>query len=295
MKVLSLFDGIACGLQALKEVGAVVDAYYASEIDKYAIGVAKRNHPEIVELGNIENWMEWNLDFASIDLVIGGSPCQGFTFAGKKLNFDDDRSKLFFVFVDILNHIRRLNPQVKFMLENVKMKAEWKGIIDKCMGVDGIKINSNLFSAQNRDRVYWTNILIEGLPKDNAMVLSDILINDYDREKKLYLSEPHHKAFLKSYSWKPCVRDGKSNPLLATYYKQPPHCPYIAHKKDVMGTTFSEYRRLHPIECERLQNLPDDYTRLDEKGKEVSWTQRYKMIGNGWTVGVIKHIFRGLN
>lgn len=295
MKVLSLFDGIACGLQALKEVGVVVDAYYASEIDKYAIGVAKRNHPEIVELGNIENWMEWNLDFASIDLVIGGSPCQGFTFAGKKLNFDDDRSKLFFVFVDILNHIRRLNPQVKFMLENVKMKAEWKGIIDKCMGVNGIKINSNLFSAQNRDRVYWTNILIEGLPKDSAMVLSNILINDYDREKKLYLSETHHKAFLKSYSWKPCVRDGKSNPLLATYYKQPPHCPYIAHEKDVMGTTFSEYRRLHPIECERLQTLPDDYTRLDEKGKEVSWTQRYKMIGNGWTVGVIKHIFRGLN
>ena len=165
--------------------------------------------------------MEWNLDFASIDLVIGGSPCQGFTFAGQKLNFDDDRSKLFFVFVDILNHIRRLNPQVKFMLENVKMKAKWKRIIDKCMGVNGIKINSNLFSAQNRDRVYWTNILIEGLPKDNAVVLSDILINDYDREKKLYLSEPHHKAFLKSYSWKPCVRDGKSKPILATYYKQP--------------------------------------------------------------------------
>jgi site-specific DNA-cytosine methylase len=273
----------------------VVDAYYASEIDKYAIGVAKRNHPEIVELGNIENWMEWNLDFASIDLVIGGSPCQGFTFAGKKLNFDDDRSKLFFVFVDILNHIRRLNPQVKFMLENVKMKAEWKGIIDKCMGVNGIKINSNLFSAQNRDRVYWTNILIEGLPKDNAVVLSDILINDYDREKKLYLSEPHHKAFLKSYYWKPCMRGGKSKPLLATYYKQPPHCPYIAHRQEVDNNRFSAYRRLHPVECERLQCLPDDYTLLDDNGKELSWTQRYKMIGNGWTVGVIKHIFRGLN
>ena len=98
MRVLSLFDGISCGYQALKELGFEVDVYYASEIDKYAIEVAKNNHPDIIELGDINLWKDWNIDFSKIDLVIGGSPCQGFTFAGKRLNFDDDRSKLFFVF-----------------------------------------------------------------------------------------------------------------------------------------------------------------------------------------------------
>lgn len=122
MKVLSLFDGMSCGRIALERAGITVDAYYAAEIDKHAVKVSQANWPDIVHLGDVTKWKEWSIDWASIDLLIGGSPCQGFSFAGKQLAFDDPRSKLFFVYVDILNHIRNVNPSVKFMLENVKMK-----------------------------------------------------------------------------------------------------------------------------------------------------------------------------
>ena len=125
MKVLSLFDGVSCGMVALERVGIRVDKYYASEIDEYAIKISKKNYPNIIQLGDITNWKNWDIDWSSIDLVIGGSPCQGFSNAGRGLNFDDPRSALFFVFVEILNHIKEFNKDVMFLLENVKMKKEW--------------------------------------------------------------------------------------------------------------------------------------------------------------------------
>ena len=129
INVLSCFDGLSCGRIALERVGIEVNKYYASELDKYAIKVTQANWPETIQLGDVTKWREWDIDWASIDLLIGGSPCQGFSFAGKQLAFDDPRSKLFFVYVDILNHIRSVNPCVKFMLENVKMKKEYLDVI----------------------------------------------------------------------------------------------------------------------------------------------------------------------
>ena len=177
MKVLSLFDGIACGRVALDRAGIKVDRYYASEIEDFPIAVAKHNYTDIVELGDINNWKDWDINFADIDLIIGGSPCQGFSQSGNRLNFDDHRSKLFFVYVDILNYVKQKNPNVKFLLENVKMKQQWVDVITNYLGVKCIPINSNLVSAQNRPRLYWTNIDIKYLPKNKGLKIKDIVEN----------------------------------------------------------------------------------------------------------------------
>lgn len=147
MNALSLFDGISCGRVALERAGITIDNYYASEIDKGAIAISNKNYPDIIRLGSVEDWKSWGIDLSKIDLLIGGSPCQGFSVAGKQLNFDDPRSKLFFEYVDILNAIREKNPNVKFLLENVKMKKEYSDIITKYLGVKPIEINSSLVSA----------------------------------------------------------------------------------------------------------------------------------------------------
>ena len=206
MIVLSLFDGMSCGQIALKELGCAVK-YYASEIDKYAIKQTQLNFPNTIQLGDVNNWMGWNLDWSSIDLVLAGSPCQGFSFAGKQLAFDDPRSKLFFVFVEILNHIKKFNQDVKFLLENVNMKKSHLRVISEYVGLFPVNINSNLVSAQNRDRWYWTNIrtkkvgLFDELyvdipqPKDRGILLKDILEPEVD--EKYFLSETMQKWLLK--------------------------------------------------------------------------------------------------
>lgn len=199
MKVLSLFDGMSCGQIALKQLGIIPELYYASEIDKHAIKQTQLNFPDTIQLGDVTKWKEWDIDWKSIDLVLAGSPCQGFSFAGKQLAFDDPRSKLFFVFIDILNHIRSLNPDVLFLLENVNMKKAHMRIISEYCGVFPVNINSNLVSAQNRDRWYWTNIRTKqvGLfgevyvdipqPEDKGIFLRDILESEVD--EKYYVSQ----------------------------------------------------------------------------------------------------------
>lgn len=174
MKVLSLFDGMSCGQIALNRIGITPEKYYASEIDKHAIKITMSNYPGTIQLGDVTKWREWDIDWTSIDLLIGGSPCQGFSFAGKQLAFDDPRSKLFFVYVDILNHLRSVNPNVKFMLENVKMKKEHLAVISETLGVEPIFINSALVSAQNRQRYYWCNWHVEQ-PIDKGIVLADVI------------------------------------------------------------------------------------------------------------------------
>jgi len=169
MIVLSLFDGYAGGLESLKRAGIKVDKYYASEVDKYAIQIAMKNHPEMIHLGDVTKWREW--DIGKPDVIIAGSPCQGFSFAGKQFNFNDERSKLFFDFVDILKHYK---PKY-FLLENVKMKKEYQDVISKIIGVDPIEINSALVSAQNRKRLYWTNIIGVTQPEDRGIFLKDII------------------------------------------------------------------------------------------------------------------------
>ena len=168
INVLSLFDGISCGRIALERAGIKVNNYFASEIDKHAIKVTQANYPNTKQLGDVRNVTAEKLP--KIDLLIGGSPCQGFSFAGKQLNFDDPRSKLFFEFVRLKNE---LQPKY-FLLENVKMKKVYQDIISSYLGVEPIMINSNLVSAQNRVRYYWTNIPVKGLPKDRCILLKDI-------------------------------------------------------------------------------------------------------------------------
>jgi DNA-cytosine methyltransferase len=168
MKVMSLFDGMSCGRLALDRAGLPVTTYWASEIDKYAINIAKKNWPETVHLGDVQQIS--GKDLPKIDLLMGGSPCQGFSFAGKGLNFDDPRSKLFFEFVRLM---KELQPKY-FLLENVRMKQESQDIISEYLGVEPVAINSSLLSAQNRYRLYWTNIPFD-MPKDKGIKLKDIL------------------------------------------------------------------------------------------------------------------------
>jgi DNA-cytosine methyltransferase len=289
MNVLSLFDGISAGRVALERAGRValeragvtVDNYYASEVDKYAMQVSSKNFPDIIQLGDVTKWRDWDIDWSSIDLVIGGSPCQGFSMAGKQLNFEDPRSKLFFEFVDICHRVADENPKMKFLLENVRMKKEFQDVISQYMGIEPIQINSSLMSAQNRVRLYWTNIPNVTQPEDNGIVLRDILENSVD--DKYYLSQEaiDYMGRLRNgkqrWEYHKNPIDGKAACLTANMYKGVPY-----------GVVKYLMRKLTPVECERLQTFPDGYTDC------VSNTQRYKALGNSWTVDVIAHIFKGL-
>ena len=153
MKVLSLFDGMSCCRIALDKLGKQVEAYYASEIDKHAIKVTQENYPDTIQLGDVTKWKEWNIPWEEIDLLTAGSPCQGFSFAGKRLAFNDPRSALFFVFVDIWNHLKEKNPQARYLLENVHMKIEHETVISRLLDINPLDINSALVSAQNRLRL----------------------------------------------------------------------------------------------------------------------------------------------
>lgn len=278
MKVLSLFDGMSCGQIALNRIGVKPSTYYASELDKYAIKVTQANYPETVQLGDVTQWREWDIDWSSIDLLIGGSPCQGFSFAGKQLAFDDPRSKLFFVYVDILNHIKSVNPDVKFMLENVKMKKEYLTVISEQLGVEPVFINSALVSAQNRQRYYWCNWEVTQ-PEDSQLLIECLQIDSFelinDRMMRVQGGQAKIKAFRKNVR----LVNQKHKTLTATGMR--PACSggcNIKHGEN--------WLMVNPIGAERLQTVPDNYT------NHVSNTQRYKMLGNGWTVDVVAHIFK---
>lgn len=220
MNVLSLFDGKSSGYTALELAEIPITNYYSSEIDKYAIQVSDAIHPNQTRLGDVTKWQEWDIDWASIDLVMAGSPCQGFSFAGKQLAFNDPRSKLFFVFVDILNHVKELNPHVKFLLENVKMKKEHMAVIDEQLGVESILINSALVSAQNRQRLYWSNIPIDE-PMDRNITWSDVReigVNQfYYTEKALQWMARHSQRKNKTLDvW---ADDEKAQMVEASHYK----------------------------------------------------------------------------
>jgi len=276
MNILSLFDGISCGQIALNEAGIKFDNYYASEIDKDCIKVTMKNYPDTIQLGDVQELNITNLP--KIDLLFGGSPCQSFSNAGKGEGFDG-KSKLFWEYVRIL---REVKPKY-FLLENVKMKQEWRDIITEAMGVQPVEINSKRFVPQNRPRLYWTNIPIKDI-EDVDCCLSDVLLPDGDeRLEKFKLSDKAVDYMGRLRNDKPRW-DYHTNPLngnaaclTANMFKGVPY-----------GVIKDKMRRLHPIECERLQGVPDNYT------DNVSTTQRLKMIGNGWTVDVIRHIFEGL-
>ena len=398
LKVLSLFDGMSCGQLALQRLGVEVDTYYASEIDKYAIQVTQENFPKTIQVGDVCKLKAE--DYQDVDLILAGSPCQGFSFAGKQLAFDDPRSALFFEFIRLLKEIK---PKY-FLLENVKMKQQFQDVITEQVSAcypdykDGdlfgsqikpILINSALVSAQNRQRLYWTNILNVEQPVDKNIVLKDILedlpienslspymTKDFDGvnrlEKGIFsFTEKDKSAALTSGGGHPnkylihkketkpiqvgiasdinghdilkrvyspegksptlnTMQGGNREPKVAVEYKamtevRTPEANAIRreHKKktgkdwspremrklverddDKMNTLTSAltkqhiiqakhetkltWRKLTPLECERLQTVPDNYTNY------VSNTQRFKMLGNGWTVDVIAHILNNM-
>ena len=401
--VLSVFDGMSCAQIALNRSGVEYDKYFASEVDKYAIKVTQANFPDTIQLGSVTDVRAE--DLPQIDILVGGSPCQGFSFAGKQLNFDDPRSKLFFEFVRLFKELKALNPDLYFLLENVKMKKEYQDVISSYLGVQPIEINSNLVSAQNRRRNYWTNIPNIMQPMDKQIMLEDIVHEGYyvDRKKSHAIigsiGRTTEREYFEKKQGQMAMKQGrvfahgvdrdKSLCLDASYYKggargmglyfeksrrqivfealaeyrvpfdktlqiidkeiargkvgyfrkdSQANRVYYIHDKAVTlcgsagggsakmgaylfgcitperinkrqnGQRFSEgkkfytltaqdkhgiliegyIRKLTPMECERLQTVPEDYT------DHVSNTQRYKMLGNGFTVDVISHIFNNI-
>ena len=289
--VLSLFDGMSCWRLALERAWIPVRRYFASEIDKYAMQISKKNYPSIIHIGDVKwveifytltcgvdhwyriksEWSYYRLWSWWLDLLIGGSPCQWFSNAGKGLNFNDPRSKLFFEFVRILNEAK---PRY-FLLENVKMKKEWQNIISEYLfGIQPVEIDSALVSAQRRKRLYrvwkrnedWSySQVIVSQPIDKGIFLRDSTLYG---ENKIW----QYPRWFNEW-W---IKEGKSTTLSSHWWQ---------YNNFIVGD-MTWLRSITPIECERLQTLPDDYT------AGVSNSQRYKMLGNGWTVDVIAHIFR---
>ncbi len=375
MNVLSLFDGMSCTRIALERLGIDVNNYYASEIDKYAIKVSEENYPHIIQIGDVTDWQSWDIDWSSIDLVIGGFPCQSWSLAGKQLGDKDERGKLFWVMLDVMKKVIENNPNAYYLMENVKMKKEFEEYItfhteQALPNVNKYLINSALVSAQNRVRYYWTNILGVEQPKQRGIVLRDILETNTSNEylagenlQKNYKGGNQLNPNYKSQANTIHDVDGKSGTICAGTHGYANG--YVAIDKpiqvgeavdinghDILKRVYSEdgksptlntctggnrepkvlagawrgrykadgsteqklevrrggktnslttvqkdnvvvkdevyWRKLIPIECERLQTVPDDYT------NHVSNTQRYKMLGNGFTVEVICHILNNM-
>lgn len=305
--VLSLFDGMSCGQIALNKVGIEYDNYFASEIDKHAIKITQKNYPNTIQLGTIENWKQWDIDWSKIDLLIGGSPCQGFSSSGKGLNFDDPRSKLFFVFSDILNHIKTQNSNVKFLLENVKMKKEWENVISEYLSINPIEIDSKIFTPMRRKRLYWCNWDIE-LPNKKNEILTSILDENVDDSyfiKKEQLEKlviyKNGRTYIKNLLNKELeVFHGDGVILSRTWQTYMPiiknqcHCIRSANPNDsgvaVIKNGVINFRKFTLSEMEKLQSLPIGYTKYNS----LSEKQSKMLIGNGWTVDVIAHIFGSL-
>lgn len=284
MNIFSAFDGMSCGQIALNNLGVKYDNYFASEIDNQAIRVTQSNFPKTIQVGDIAKVDCSKLP--KIDLLFGGSPCQGFSFAGKQLNFDDPRSKLFFEFVRLKNE---LTPSV-FLLENVFMKKAYQDLISDILECEPIKINSSLVSAQNRERLYWTNLKFS-TPSVSKVYLRDILetVNEDFKplsDKPMPLRNIYPKNGQNGYIYS-CY--GKSKTLSAGIGLTGNGIGSSNAPKIHCDASKDNWRRMTALECERLQTVPDNYTKF------VSDTQRYKMLGNGWTVKIIEHFFCNLN
>lgn len=363
LKVLSLFDGMSCGRIALERLGVPVDMYVASEIDRHAVQVTKNNYPDTVHIGSVTevgfsegevyNWVD-SVKMGKVDLLLGGSPCQNFSFAGSRkgmqtvdneeiLTLDrylelkeegfsfHGQSFLFWEYVRVLKEIQRENPNVYFLLENVKMVEKWQDLISSVLGIEPVEINSSLVSAQNRRRLYWTNIPGVLQPKDKGILLEDIIHEK--REEDISVPLDRHKVpfdktlrILDKEVMKGKVgffrQDSQANRVYSIHGKAVTLCGnsgggttkkgqylfgvitpdrlekrqngqrfndgkkfYTLTTQDRHGVMIDGYiRKLTPTECERLQTVEEGYT------EGVSDAQRYRMLGNGWTVDVIAHI-----
>lgn len=290
MNVLSLFDGISCGRVALERAGIKVDKYFASEVDKYAIQIAQKNYPDTIQLGDVKEVKGENLP--TIDLLIGGSPCQDLSNykydRGEVTGLNGEKSGLFYEYIRILKSVK---PKY-FLLENVAtMQDKWKDLISEILDVQPIMINSNLVCAAERKRYYWTNIPNVKQPVDKGIILKDIVLNADEVEEKYWYDKPFtyhgdnkkvqctihingHRNMKEVYNL-----NGKCNTIL---------CDGDGGNRQKKIFQNGRCRKLTPLEYERLQTLPDNYT------NEISDSRRYTAVGNGWTVDVIAHIFQNI-
>lgn len=282
MNILSLFDGISCGRLALERANIKIDKYYASEIEKSAIKVAQYHYPDTIQLGDVTKWREWDIDWGSINLLIGGSPCQGFSIAGKQLNFKDSRSKLFFEFVDILNHIKKFNPNIKFLLENVKMKDEIANKITELLGTEKVYINSKYFTGQIRKRYYWCNFHIPETYERKDLKLRDVINASipYNLNCNKLLDRTEYAPTISSdgiITINPRDKNGKQTWQRGRIYDINGACAALCATLFDLNITKDHkyYRKLTIAECEKLQGLPIGYTSI------LSKNDAGKAIGNG--------------
>jgi len=293
MNVVSLFGGIECGRIALDRENIIVDKYYSSEICKDAIEVADGNYNDIIQLGDVTKWEEWDIDWSSIDLLLAGFPCQSWSLAGKQKGLSDERGQLVYSMTGILSRIKSLNPDIIFLFENVKMKPEYLELLNEEIGVYPLRINSKLLSAGLRDRYYWTNIKGVEQPKDLGLKLADILESGKtDREKSLCITK-RYEGFSGSQSYLRRRYFGKSVGQAVFEYCEPTDQKEMWKLDDrkeypkEQGTI----RSLTTLECERIQTLPEGYV-----SNVIGDNMKAKgIIGNGWTVDIIAHIFKGLS
>jgi DNA (cytosine-5)-methyltransferase 3A len=341
MNVLSLFNGMNTGRQALENVGIKVNKYYSSEIKPYAIELTQHHFPDTIQVGDVTKWKEWDIDWNSIDLVLSGSPCQDLSVAGKRAGINGKKSSLFFTFVDILEYIKLLNPNVLFLQENVGSASKLDvGIMSRALGVYPVRINSSLVTAQLRDRYYWSNIRTkaDGMfgdivtdipqPKDRKIMFKDIITSGYvERLKANAMLQSDYKQFVKDpikqdILIKKRINKGKQTPNLIYQENNELRVKTntlkgydIVTENDCIDLSFPTsttrrgrvtkgkspclmessnnlysykdgiVRTINQIEMERLQGFPDGYTSILSKSKAGS------LLGDGWTLPIIEHIF----
>ena len=340
MNVVSLFNGMNTGRQALENVGIKVNKYYSSEIKPYAIELTQHHFPDTIQVGDVTKWKEWDIDWKSIDLILSGSPCQDLSAAGKRAGIHGKKSSLFFTFVEILNHCKSLNPNVLFLQENVGSASKLDvGIMSRELGLYPCNINSSLLTAQLRNRYYWSNIrtketmfdLVTDIPqpKDRGIMFKDILTDGYtDRDKANCLLQGDYKQMVKDpikedTLIKKRIAKGKQTPNLVYYENNELRCKTntakgydVITENDCLDLSFPTsttrrgrvtkgkspclmesnnnlysykdgiVRTVNQIEMERLQGFPDGYTNILSKAKAGS------LLGDGWTLPVIEHIFK---
>lgn len=345
INVVSLFNGMNTGRQALENIGIKVDKYYSSEIKPYAIELTQHHFPDTIQVGDVTKWKEWDIDWKSIDLILSGSPCQDLSAAGKRAGIHGKKSSLFFTFVDILNHCKSLNPNVLFLQENVGSASKLDvGIMSRALGVYPVRINSKLVTAQLRDRYYWSNIrtkqdgmfgdLVTDIPqpKDRGIMFKDILTDGYtDRDKANCLLQGDYKQMVKDpikedTLIKKRIAKGKQTPNLVYTENNELRCKTnttkgydVVTENDCLDLSFPTsttrrgrvtkgkspclmesnnnlysykdgiVRTVNQIEMERLQGFSDEYTSILSKSKAGS------LLGDGWTLPVIEHIFSFIN
>jgi len=294
MNVLSLFDGVSCGQLALQRVGVEVENYFASEIDKHAISVTQHHFPNTVQLGSVVGLDTSTLP--TIDLLIGGSPCQSFSRSGDNTGFDG-KSGLFWEYVRILNEVK----PTYFLLENVVMKKEWENIITEAIGVEPVMIDSKFFSAQKRQRLYWTNIPVDKNIEDRNINILDILIPNGDEKiinDHILVLDINEEGFKIKNGTKTGYLYAKEGDCVNLEFpKSQNRRGRVSYGKTNTINTACNYgvivngnlRELNITEYERLQTLPDGYTSM------ISLNQRKNVLGNGWTVDVISHIFQNIH